>query len=141
MNLRTPQPNIERTLHTWNVPPGMTFALVEDCEGILWIREACPIGVHYWTLAQAAELTQGTRTRPILQEAVREGRRLEALSAHRPASSTTLGERRVHFKDIRKALVLTPRRIEADSFHIASEQVYPIRAVVVSNRPQELSVP
>ena len=48
----------------------MTYAVVEDIDGRLWIEESCPVGTHYWTVEQAAALPAGIRTRRALDEAI-----------------------------------------------------------------------
>jgi hypothetical protein len=48
----------------------MTYAVVEDIDGRLWIEESCPVGTHYWTVEQAAALPAGARTRRALEEAI-----------------------------------------------------------------------
>src|SRR5689334_964981 len=83
----SPKPIIARTVQTWRVPPGMTFALVEDVEHCIWIVESCPAGTHFWTVAQAEQLPQGARTRDALQAALRAARALEREKAqHKPAT-------------------------------------------------------
>jgi hypothetical protein len=77
MNMLSPKPVIAHVVRTWRVLPGMTFSLTEDAEGRLWIAESCPAGTHFWTVAQAAELIGGARTRRALTAAIRAGRRLE----------------------------------------------------------------
>ena len=70
MSRIAPKPNIRQVVRTWNVQPGMIFAVAEDTEGRLWIEESCPVGTHYWTEEQAAELLPGHSTRRALEEAV-----------------------------------------------------------------------
>ena len=72
-----PKPIIAETLRTWRVPVGMVYALVTDVERNVWIVESCPAGTYFWTVQQAAQLSQGVRTRAALHEAVREGHLLE----------------------------------------------------------------
>lgn len=86
MSLVSPKPIIVRVVRTWHVAPDMTFILVEDVEGRVWIVESCPVGTQCWTIAQAAELPQGSRTGQALQEAICEGRALEA--ANHPSQPT-----------------------------------------------------
>lgn len=74
MSRISPKPVINQVVRTWRVQPGMTFAVVEDIEGRTWIVESCPAGTHFWSVAQAAELNPGLRTRRALQEAVLVGR-------------------------------------------------------------------
>jgi hypothetical protein len=82
----SPKPIISRTVQTWRVSPGMTFALVEDVEHRVWIVESCPAGTHFWTLAQAQQLPQGARTREALKAAIQAGRELEReAEARKPA--------------------------------------------------------
>ena len=77
MKTMSPKPIIARVLRSWSVPPGLTFALVQDVEKQVWVVESCPVGTHFWTVAQAAELPRGARTRRVLEEVVRLGQRLE----------------------------------------------------------------
>jgi hypothetical protein len=74
MSRISPKPVINQMVRAWRVQPGMTFAVVEDIEGNTWIVESCPAGTHFWTVAQAAELNPGLRTRRALQEAILVGR-------------------------------------------------------------------
>lgn len=85
MNSLSPKPIIAQVVRTWRVPPGLTFALVKDIEGCVWVVESCPAGTHFWTVAQAADLPQGARTRAALREIVREGRKLEQPTQRRVA--------------------------------------------------------
>ncbi len=68
------KPIINQVLRSLRVPPGMTYALVEDIERKLWVVESCPAGTHFWTLEQAAELPQGPRTHRALSEILNLGR-------------------------------------------------------------------
>lgn len=77
MSRIAPKPIIADVLQTWRVPQGMIYSLVADVEQNVWIVESCPAGTHFWTVEQAAQLAQGSRTRATLQEAVRQGRLLE----------------------------------------------------------------
>lgn len=77
MSSIAPKPIIKDALQTWRVAPGMTYALVLDVEQNIWIVESCPVGTQFWTVEQAAQLSQGSRTRAALQEAVRAGRLLQ----------------------------------------------------------------
>ncbi len=77
MSRIAPKPIIADVLQTWRVPQGMIYSLVADVEQNVWIVETCPAGTHFWTVEQAAQLPQGSRTRATLQEAVRQGRLLE----------------------------------------------------------------
>src|SRR5690349_20760926 len=70
MSRIAPKPIVCQVVRTWDVPPAMRFAVVEDIESRLWIEESCPVGTHYWTVEQAAELPAGARTRRALEEAV-----------------------------------------------------------------------
>jgi hypothetical protein len=70
MSRITRKPAVSRLVRKWTVQPGMSFAVVEDREGRLWIEESCPIGTHYWTVEQAAQLALGCRTQPALDEAI-----------------------------------------------------------------------
>ena len=54
MKTMSPKPIIARVFRRWSVPPGLTFALVQDVEQQLWIVESCPVGTQFWTVAQAA---------------------------------------------------------------------------------------
>lgn len=66
----SPKPVIANVIRVWDVPPGMTFSLVEDAERRIWIMEACPVGTHFWSVEQAAELPQGARTGSALREII-----------------------------------------------------------------------
>ncbi len=77
MSRVAPKPIIAEVLRTWRVSPGMIYSLVADIERNVWIVETCPAGTQFWTLHQAAQLPQGSRTRAALQEALQEGRLLE----------------------------------------------------------------
>jgi hypothetical protein len=77
MSRIAPKPIIADVLQTWRVPQGMVYSLVADVEQNVWIVESCPAGTHFWTVEQATQLPQGSRTRAALQEAVRLGRLLE----------------------------------------------------------------
>jgi len=70
----------------------MTFALVRDIEGQIWIVESCPVGTRFWTPEQAAELPQGRQTGSILQAALRGAREWNAVApaAEVPAFDYTL---------------------------------------------------
>lgn len=70
MSRIAPKPIISQVVRTWDVQPGMTYAVVEDIDGRLWIEESCPVGNHYWTVEQAASLPAGIRTRRALEEAI-----------------------------------------------------------------------
>lgn len=70
----TPKPIIAQVLRTLRVPPGMIYALVTDIEQNLWVVESCPAGTRFWTLEQAADLSQGPRTHRALQEILNLGR-------------------------------------------------------------------
>ena len=70
MSRIAPKPTISQVVRTWDVQPGMTYAVVEDIDGRLWIEESCPVGTQYWTVEQAAELPTGPRTQAALNEAV-----------------------------------------------------------------------
>ncbi len=52
----------------------MTYALVEDLSGEVWIVESCPAGTHFWTLDQAHALASRTVTGRVLETAVKMGR-------------------------------------------------------------------
>ena len=56
MSRIAPKPIVSQIVRTWDVPPAMSFAVVEDIEGRFWIEKSCPVGTHYWTVQQAAEL-------------------------------------------------------------------------------------
>jgi hypothetical protein len=79
MNRIAPKPVISQIVRTWNIQPGMSFTVAEDVNGRLWIEESCPIGSHYWSVEQAAELTDHTRTGVALAEAVALCRERQAL--------------------------------------------------------------
>ena len=70
----TPKPIIAQVLRSLRVPPGMVYALVNDLEQNLWVVESCPAGTRFWTLEQAADLSQGPRTHRALQEILNLGR-------------------------------------------------------------------
>lgn len=70
MSRIAPKPIISNVLGTWDVPPGMKIALVQDIECQLWIIESCPAGTHFWTLAQAQMLPQSGRTGAALRNAI-----------------------------------------------------------------------
>jgi hypothetical protein len=72
--MATPKPIIANVLRTLRVPPGMIYALVTDMEQNLWVVESCPAGTRFWTLEQAADLSQGPRTHRALQEILNLGR-------------------------------------------------------------------
>jgi len=72
--MATPKPIIAQVLRSLRVPPGMIYALVNDIEQNLWVVESCPAGTRFWTLEQAAELSQGPRTHRALQEILNLGR-------------------------------------------------------------------
>ena len=55
----------------------MIYALVNDIEQNLWVVESCPAGTRFWTLEQAAELSQGPRTHRALQEILNLGRTVQ----------------------------------------------------------------
>ena len=75
--MATPKPIIAQVLRSLRVPPGMIYALVNDIEQNLWVVESCPAGTHFWTLEQAAELSQGPRTHRALQEILNLGRTVQ----------------------------------------------------------------
>ena len=89
MSRIAPKPVISQVVRTWDVQPGMTFAVVEDIDGRIWIQESCPVGTQYWTVEQAAELPEGQRTQRALQEAVALG--CERLSLYQLPKLPTLG--------------------------------------------------
>lgn len=88
-----PKPAIDRIVSTWTVEPGMEFALVIDVDRRVWIRQSCPVGTHFWTVGQAAELAFGIGAGAALLEAIRAGQRLEASrrsgSTHRQPTRVT----------------------------------------------------
>lgn len=94
MSLISPQPQIARVIRTWEVPPGLTFSLVEDRERRIWIVEACPAGKQFWTVAQAEQLPQGARSGPALREIVRIGRQMEQAPRRQPASRSSRTQKR-----------------------------------------------
>jgi hypothetical protein len=75
--MATPKPIIAQVLRTLRVPPGMIYALVADMEQNLWVVESCPAGTRFWTLEQAADLSQGPRTHRALQEILNLGRTIQ----------------------------------------------------------------
>ena len=129
MSLLSPKPVIARVVRTWRVHPGMTFALVEDVERHLWIVEPCPAGTHFWTVAQAAELPQGARTRHALQQAIREGRQLEAAQQARASRIARLGERMAPPQAASETRTPSHPSAEADSYHLRRRKVRSVRPV------------
>lgn len=111
MNALSPKPEIARVVHQWNVVPGMTFSVVEDTEKNIWIAEACPVGTHYWTLEQAAELPQGTRTRAALQQAIRAGLRLQAAAAKKQAAQSGPLTRRCAAESLSDSVTASHRKV------------------------------
>jgi hypothetical protein len=85
MSLLSPKPIIAHVVRTWRVPPGLTYALVQDVQKRVWIVESCPAGTHFWTLEQAALLPQGARTRRALQEVLRLGQEWQQQNRPVPA--------------------------------------------------------
>ena len=85
MNRIAPKPIIARVVKTWRVPPGMTYALVEDMEQSVWVVQSCPAGTQFWTVAQAESLPSGRYTRKPLREAIIMGKAHESLLAERKA--------------------------------------------------------
>ena len=77
MNTVIRKPIIAEVHKTWRVAPGMVYALAVDLERNIWIVESCPVGTHFWTVQEAKQLPQGTRTRAALREAIQEGSLLE----------------------------------------------------------------
>ncbi|MCW3097743.1 MAG: hypothetical protein JWL77_3361 [Chthonomonadaceae bacterium] len=75
--MATPKPIIAQVLRTLRVPPGMIYALVADMEQNLWVVESCPAGTRFWTLEQAADLSQGPRTHRALQDILNLGRTMQ----------------------------------------------------------------
>ena len=76
---------------------GMKIALVEDVEKRVWVVESCPVGTHFWTLAQAQELAQSGRTGHALRAAVAVG---DALLAARETQLTVSTTRKVPVKTV-----------------------------------------
>jgi hypothetical protein len=70
MSRIAPKPVISQIIRKWSIEPGLTFAVAEDVDGRLWVEESCPVGTHYWTVEQAAQLATGCRSERALQEAV-----------------------------------------------------------------------
>ena len=122
--MATPKPIIAKVLKTLRVPPGMVYALVADLEQNLWVVESCPAGTRFWTLAQAADLSQGPRTHRALQEILTLGRAAQLrkqteigvqkslrtavpLHVHREATAETVTARRHRVEHVR---ALTPVR-------------------------------
>ena len=92
--MATPKPIIAHVLRTLRVPPGLIYALVTDIEQNLWVVESCPAGTRFWTLEQAAELSQGPRTHRALQEILNLGRMAQrrkqaAILAHQNVKAIT----------------------------------------------------
>ena len=52
-----PKPVINKVVATYKLPMNTELSLVEDIDSRLWIRESCPVGVHYWTLEQSATIS------------------------------------------------------------------------------------
>ena len=77
VNRLSPKPIIASVVQTWDVTPGMKYALVEDVERRVWIVQSCPAGTQCWTVAQASELPQTGRTGQAVRAAVGAGRTLE----------------------------------------------------------------
>jgi hypothetical protein len=86
MSRITPKPIIAHVVKTWKVPPGMTYALVEDMEQSVWVVQSCPAGTQFWTVAQAENLPSGRYTRKALREAIELGKARETLLAERKAA-------------------------------------------------------
>jgi hypothetical protein len=131
MSTLSPKPVIARTLRTWRVHPGMTFALVEDIEQRVWIVESCPAGTQFWTIAQAAELPQGTRTRSVLQEAIRVGRKREAAPPREISRASRPGERLARPQVTTSSLTASRRKMEADSVRRPGRKVHSVRPISV----------
>lgn len=83
----SPKPIIASVLQTWNVPPGLKIALVEDMERHLWIVESCPAGTHFWTLPQAQALTHSGRVGAALRAALSTAQQLPVIE--KPVSKKT----------------------------------------------------
>jgi hypothetical protein len=109
----------------------MTFALVEDIERRVWIVESCPAGTHFWTIAQAAELPQGTRTRSALQEAVHEGRSLEAARQREISRASRPGDRLARPQVAPRSLTASRRKTAADSVQHSRRKVHSVRPISV----------
>jgi hypothetical protein len=108
MSSVSPKPIIAQVARRWQISPGLTFALVRDVEGRVWIVQSCPAGTQFWTVAQAAQLPRGAQTRQALCEAVQAGRRLEQRSlalrlTHRP--------QRIVLSETRSEATLLPETI------------------------------
>ncbi len=86
MSRIAPKPIIARVVKTWRVPPGMTYALVEDMEQSVWVVQSCPAGTQFWTVAQAQDLPSGRYTRKSLREAIEMGKAHENLLSERKAA-------------------------------------------------------
>ena len=84
-----PKPIIARVAQTWDVPPGMKIALVEDVEKNVWIVESCPVGTHFWTLAQAQQLSHAGRAGQTLRAAIAAGNALLSAREIKPAVPMT----------------------------------------------------
>jgi hypothetical protein len=86
MSRITPKPIIARVAETWRVPPGMTFAVVEDMEQTVWVVQSCPAGTQFWTVEQFANLPQGRATRKAMKAALELSRKVEASLTERKAA-------------------------------------------------------
>src|SRR5579871_6690109 len=89
MSVLPPQPKIARVIYSREVPPGLTFSLVQDSRRRLWIMESCPAGKQFWTMAQAALLPQGANSGPALREILRLGRQMEQAQRRMPANRSS----------------------------------------------------
>ena len=89
MSRIAPKPIIARVAQTWDVPPGMKIALVEDVEKNVWVVESCPVGTHFWTLAQAQQLLQTGRTGHALRAAIAAGNALLSAREAKPSVPMT----------------------------------------------------
>ena len=92
MSRIAPRPIIAQVAQTWRLPTGLTFALVRDIEGRIWIVESCPAGTRFWTPEQAAQLPQGRQTGSVIQAALRHAKSWDSPipAAETPARDYTL---------------------------------------------------
>ena len=79
MNTITRKPVILQVIRTWRLEMGMSYSVVEDVQGDVWVVESCPAGTYFWTVAQAAQLPHGRNTRAALRGAVELGRNRDAM--------------------------------------------------------------
>ena len=93
MSRIAPKPIIAQVVQTWRLAAGMSFTLVRDIEGAVWIVESCPAGTRFWTPEQAAQLSQGRHTGTAIRTACRRAEEITAILpvvAEAPALDYTL---------------------------------------------------